>query len=126
MIRQVATPRLSFLMRSAQMPYLQRPVVYPIAPVSPQGLTPWYAGMGNVIEPSASMQPRNNPVFNDAWVVGATGGANRVVPQGIDYSRTPCCTAHSGMGMFDDVNPLWFGVVAIPAAYLLLNLLMNR
>jgi hypothetical protein len=110
MIKQVHTPRLSFLMRGANQPYIRRPVVRQINPaMMPQ------IGMGGYVdwhEYGASMAPRANPVWNDLWIVGATGGANKVIPQGIDYSRTPCCMA----GSAESVAPLFIGLIAIPAA----------
>lgn len=106
-MRQVHTPRLSFLMRSSKQPVIRSPIVRAIHPAAPMSVVPWFA-MG---EYGASMAPRSNPAFNDAWVIGATGGASRVIPQGIDYSRTPCCTTGlSGM----DVTPLVAALIGVP------------
>lgn len=79
-------------------------------------------------EYGASMSPRSNPAFNDTWVIGATGGVNRVVPQGIDYSRTPCCTpGPSAMaGTAGSNATLYMGLIAVPLSLLLITMLFGR
>ena len=61
-------PVMPFILRPANQPGYDHRV--------PEPITPW--SMGSI----AAMQPRNNPAFNDTWLIGATGGAARVYPQG--------------------------------------------
>lgn len=130
-LETVHISRLSRVMRGDEEGYLRRPLIQKVQPVEPPRITPWWQGnvgapasitpgwhegVGAVdFEYGASMQPRNNPKFSDTWVIGATAGANRVIPQGIDYSRTPCCVP-GGMG--DASAPvagaLLFAVVGVP------------
>jgi hypothetical protein len=124
-IQKVHTPRLSFLMRGSQQPYLRPPAVEQIYPAAPQTVTPWQQAMngGYDHEYGASMQPRANPAFSDTWVTMATGGANKVIPQGIDYSRTPCCMPNSSGGMGDaGAGALVAALVGVPL--MLLGILM--
>jgi hypothetical protein len=119
-LKVVHVPRLQRLMRGDEEPYLRRPLIEKVAPRAPLPVVPWYdAGMGNLdLEYGASMDPRSNPAFADAWVIGATGGANRVIPQGIDYSRTPCCVPN-GMGEgLPSVGPLFAGLIGVPLVLL--------
>lgn len=116
-LRVVHTPRQARLMRGDEEPFLRRPLIEKVEPYAPLPVVPWYdPGMGKLdLEYGASMDPRSNPAFVDSWVIGATGGANRVIPQGIDYSRTPCCVPNglSGDGSLS-VGPLFAGLVGIP------------
>lgn len=124
-LKVVTTPMLQRLMRGVDEPYLRPPLVQMPTPASTQpGINPWFQGVGAYdMEYGASMQPRSNPAFNDTWVAGATAGASEVVPQGIDYSRTNCCMPMNG---FQDVSPLFIGVVGIPLAVLFFSWLSNR
>lgn len=119
-MRVVHTPRLSPLMRSTSMPYLQKPLVAGIRPVEAHLFTPWYerSGMG-AFELPESAQPRANPAFSDTYVIGASGGANRVYPQGVDYSRlSGCGVGCAAMGFFEAV-PNWAWLLgAAVAGYL--------
>jgi hypothetical protein len=120
-LHTVHIPRLSRVMRGERENYLHPPLIQKTKPLAPPTITPWWyegptrvnmQGMGNIdFEYGGSMQPRDNPAFSDAWVIGATAGANRVVPQGIDYSRTPCCSA--GMGDAGTTS-LFVGLVGVP------------
>ena len=92
------------------------------APEDPLNYTPYFEYPKIDMEYGASMQPRGNPVFADSWVIGATGGASKVIPQGIDYSRTPCCAAHAGMSG-SGTGVLFAGVVGVPL--LLLGVLVG-
>lgn len=114
------TPRLSFLMRGASQPVNPPPVYKVIVPAARPRIRRGVAGYD--LEYGASMQPRANPAFNDLWVVGATGGANRVIPQGIDYSRDPCCT--TGLAGAE-VSPLVVGLIGIPLVLLAFNWLFG-
>ena len=100
-LKQVHTPRLSFLMRDSTKPFT-RPLVRTILPPLSD-----YDD-----EDGESLNPRANPAFTDAWFTAATGGANRVIPQGIDYSRTPCCAGLSGADSFS----LIIGAIGVPIA----------
>ena len=120
-LKVVHTPRLQRLMWGKQEPFLRRPLIEKVAPRAPLPVVPWYdAGMGRLdLEYGASMDPRSNPAFVDSWVIGATGGANKVIPQGIDYSRTPCCVPN---GLSGDtpagVGALFAGLVGVPLVLL--------
>ncbi len=114
-LKVVHIPRLQRTMRGNEEPYLRRPFIQKVQDLVPPTVTPWWYssnGMGALdLEYGASMQPRNNPAFNDTWLIGATGGANRVIPQGIDYSRTPCCVPNgvSGLGGVEGVLGVGLG-----------------
>jgi hypothetical protein len=103
-------------MRSVNMPYLQKPHVTTIRPLTYPGITPWYqassyqpSGALGAYELPASAEPRANAAFNDTYVIGASGAANMVVPQGIDYSRRPCCSGGGlgSIGMALSQIPWW-------------------
>jgi len=120
-LNTVFTPRLQRLMRGTQEPYLRRPMIQRVDPVTmPVQIHPALAAYDD--ELGASAQPRANPAFSDAWVVGATAGANRVIPQGVDYSRTPCCVPNGVSGMGEaSMAPLLVGVVGVPLALFVLT-----
>jgi hypothetical protein len=96
-------------------------MIYKIRPAQMPAIKPMSMGCCQQ-EYGASNQPRNNPAFDDTWIIGATGAAQRVIPQGIDYSRTPCCLGSNGAG---STSTLFIGVVGVPLAILLLTVLFS-
>jgi hypothetical protein len=125
-MKTVFTPRLQRLMRGVREPVLLRPMTRSVLAPTLPAITPWYNLGSYDTELGASAQPRNNPAFNDAWVIGATGGASQVIPQGIDYSRTPCCTASGPMNGLADTAPLLVGLVGVPLLILGAMVAMDR
>jgi hypothetical protein len=128
MLKQVHIPRWSQLMRSASMPYLQKPHTTPISTLAYPGITPWNrasacqpSGVLGAFEVGASAEPRANPAFSDAYVIGASGAANMVVPQGIDYSRRPCCSGGGLSGVSELLGQVptwaWLGAAAVVAFF---------